>query len=255
MAEFDLVARESSPKKTTTVESTTTMETMATPHRSSYKTVLDQRNHSPISNSSCSSPPAPAQVPNMTSSTGLTFNIGSFANIRQSISPSKPLSSFPENDQFLSNVKSGERREQSRSPIVTTATTTTTTTSTVTMTTLTTTTNGWSKEANHSSTIHGKKGVPEHDALSGNQSSHSTSPMPIGNEPLAQLLITLKDQNKSLIREIEDLRIKLEDAEGESRFLQTILSFIHLHTHTYACACAPNSLSLYGIYAFADPFA
>ena len=100
------------------------------------------------------------------------------------------------------------------------------------MTTLTTTTNGWSKEANHSSTIHGKKGVPEHDALSGNQSSHSTSPMPIGNEPLAQLLITLKDQNKSLIREIEDLRIKLEDAEGESRFLQTILSFIHLHTHT-----------------------
>lgn len=45
--------------------------------------------------------------------------------------------------------------------------------------------------------------------------SQSLSPMPIGAEPLAQLLITLKEQNKSLIREIEDLRIKLADAEGE----------------------------------------
>jgi hypothetical protein len=34
------------------------------------------------------------------------------------------------------------------------------------------------------------------------------------NEPLAQLLITLKEQNKHLIREIDDLRMKLEDAEG-----------------------------------------
>lgn len=33
-------------------------------------------------------------------------------------------------------------------------------------------------------------------------------------EPLTQVLITLKDQNKNLIKEIEDLRIKLEDAEG-----------------------------------------
>ena len=34
------------------------------------------------------------------------------------------------------------------------------------------------------------------------------------NEPLAQLLMTLKEQNKHLIREIDDLRMKLEDAEG-----------------------------------------
>ena len=34
------------------------------------------------------------------------------------------------------------------------------------------------------------------------------------SEPLAQLLITLKEQNKHLIREIDDLRMKLEDAEG-----------------------------------------
>ncbi|CAG2112882.1 unnamed protein product [Medioppia subpectinata] len=33
-------------------------------------------------------------------------------------------------------------------------------------------------------------------------------------EPLAQLLMTLKEQNKHLIREIDDLRMKLEDAEG-----------------------------------------
>lgn len=50
--------------------------------------------------------------------------------------------------------------------------------------------------------------------------SQSLSPMPIGAEPLAQLLITLKEQNKSLIREIEDLRIKLADAEGDLKLVR-----------------------------------
>lgn len=84
------------------------------------------------------------------------------------------------------------------------------------------TTNGWSKE--HSPTVTGKKTAfylgldysnESAHPVTPNPNSQATSPMPIGNEPLAQLLITLKEQNKSLIREIEDLRIKLEDAEGE----------------------------------------
>ncbi|OTF82053.1 hypothetical protein BLA29_014963, partial [Euroglyphus maynei] len=33
------------------------------------------------------------------------------------------------------------------------------------------------------------------------------------HEPLSQVLVTLKDQNQNLIKEVEDLRIKLEDAE------------------------------------------
>lgn len=76
------------------------------------------------------------------------------------------------------------------------------------------TTNGWKKENNSSS--YGKNDFPSNAPTTGQSNSHSLSPMPLGNEPLAQLLITLKEQNKSLIREIEDLRIKLADAEGKS---------------------------------------
>ncbi|KAH7643040.1 hypothetical protein HUG17_9731 [Dermatophagoides farinae] len=42
-------------------------------------------------------------------------------------------------------------------------------------------------------------------------------------EPLSQVLVTLKDQNKNLIKEVEDLRIKLEDAE-ESSLGQSLIS-------------------------------
>lgn len=80
------------------------------------------------------------------------------------------------------------------------------------------TTNGWQKENNSSS--YGKNDFPSNTSVppptTGQSNLHSLSPMPLGNEPLAQLLITLKEQNKSLIREIEDLRIKLADAEGKS---------------------------------------
>ena len=44
------------------------------------------------------------------------------------------------------------------------------------------------------------------------------------SEPLAQLFITLKEQNKHLIREIDDLRMKLEDAEGKSNCVMVLLS-------------------------------
>ena len=38
---------------------------------------------------------------------------------------------------------------------------------------------------------------------------------PQQHEPLSQVLVTLKSQNQNLIKEVEDLRIKLEDAEGK----------------------------------------
>ena len=90
----------------------------------------------------------------------------------------------------------------------------------------TTTANGWFKEhRSHSPSNTEKKAMlnlgsdclndAESHPITPNPSSQTTSPVPIGNEPLAQLLITLKEQNKCLIREIEDLRIKLEDAEGK----------------------------------------
>lgn len=63
--------------------------------------------------------------------------------------------------------------------------------------------------------------------------SQSLSPMPIGAEPLAQLLITLKEQNKSLIREIEDLRIKLADAEGECAL--ALLFLLNLFSLALVC--------------------
>lgn len=42
----------------------------------------------------------------------------------------------------------------------------------------------------------------------------------IPQEPLAQLLVTLQEQNKHLIREIDDLRMKLEDAEGDLKIVR-----------------------------------
>ena len=71
--------------------------------------------------------------------------------------------------------------------------------------------------------------------------------MPFGNEPLAQLLITLKEQNKSLIREIEDLRIKLEDAEGKllaSQFGLLILQCASDRCVTLAWLLAPEPVAL-----------
>lgn len=91
------------------------------------------------------------------------------------------------------------------------------------------TTNGWLKDAY---LLSGNK-KPEilSDSISSVNNTllanTSQSPMSSSNEPLAQLLITLKEQNKSLIREIEDLRIKLEDAEG------TKFVFVLFNTHTH----------------------
>lgn len=50
-----------------------------------------------------------------------------------------------------------------------------------------------------------------HSTLATMTTSNTSKP------PLLQLLVTLQQQNKCLIREIEDLRIKLEDAEGKRR--------------------------------------
>uniref|UniRef100_A0A6P6Y707 GATA zinc finger domain-containing protein 14-like n=1 Tax=Dermatophagoides pteronyssinus TaxID=6956 RepID=A0A6P6Y707_DERPT len=43
---------------------------------------------------------------------------------------------------------------------------------------------------------------------------------PQQHEPLSQVLVTLKSQNQNLIKEVEDLRIKLEDAEGDLKLVQ-----------------------------------
>lgn len=166
------------------------------------KLVFEERRPSIASNCSSSSPPAPAQGTSPAPGSALS----TFSHIA-SRSPSRP---FTENDPFLFIKKEHTQQNPNKcvSPL--------------------SSTNGWSKKYN--STMYSKKNEPELSSvdyasntvppqITSNHNSQSHSPMPIGNEPLAQLLITLKDQNKSLIREIEDLRIKLEDAEGKFVFL------------------------------------
>ncbi|CAG2162554.1 unnamed protein product [Oppiella nova] len=54
------------------------------------------------------------------------------------------------------------------------------------------------------------------------------------SEPLAQLLITLKEQNKHLIREIDDLRMKLEDAEGDLKIVRGQMRTMSQHIDSAA---------------------
>lgn len=94
------------------------------------------------------------------------------------------------------------------------------------------TTNGWSRQSSVRSTKVPTSGSTPNNTNNNNSNnarSHSTSPMALlGSEPLAQVLKTLNEQNQSLLREIEDLRVKLEDAEG----MKGTHTFTHTHTHT-----------------------
>ncbi|XP_054159340.1 coiled-coil domain-containing protein 149-like [Oppia nitens] len=53
-------------------------------------------------------------------------------------------------------------------------------------------------------------------------------------EPLGQLLITMKEQNKHLIREIDDLRMKLEDAEGDLKIVRGQMRTMSQHIDSAA---------------------